>query len=246
VSDTDFGSAFSDEATASGARDEPLRITPEDIERAGSERSINSNLPPVQTIEMVSGQDLAREQYGILLPSPKRRQDLFVGLVRNTNARHTGAYSQTLVLSFDAEIMDSAGNPVDYVPVLVSGDTSKVTPPVDGTPVAVYGSRDHRDGVVRPEKVINLLNRAVIYDESGICFVATATYGTGNAIQVAELRRFRDQQLVRSRAGRWFIQAYYRHSPSLARWIAAGHRRTRIARLALDRLVSVLRWARDR
>lgn len=238
MSDTDFGSAFSNAPSPPpGSTDELLRITPEDIEQTKLARSTGLELTHPQRIEVVLVQDLAMERYGISLPEPKRGQDVFVGLVRHANARHTGEYSQWLILSFDAEILDSGGNPVEYVPVVISGYTVNITPPVDGTPVAVYGSRDPRDGIVRPEQVINLHNRSVVYEKPRGCFVATAVYGSDEAPEVVWLRDFRDQHLLPSPWGRWCVRAYYRYSPPLARWIAVSSRGRRIARVTLDSVI---------
>lgn len=52
--------------------------------------------------------------------------------------------------------------------------------------------------------------------ESGPCFVATAAFGSEDAQEVLVFRRFRDQVLSRSRAGRTFIRTYYRIGPLLA------------------------------
>ncbi|MFT5777681.1 MAG: hypothetical protein ACI837_000629 [Crocinitomicaceae bacterium] len=46
------------------------------------------------------------------------------------------------------------------------------------------------------------------------CYVATLAYGDYDAPQVLVLRKFRDQFLKKSRAGRSFISWYYAHSPA--------------------------------
>ena len=38
--------------------------------------------------------------------------------------------------------------------------------------------------------------------------------------QIQVLRDFRDQYLMKTPAGRWFVSTYYRYSPPLARFIA--------------------------
>jgi hypothetical protein len=54
------------------------------------------------------------------------------------------------------------------------------------------------------------------------CFIATAAYGSPTDPNVEILRAFRDRYLLRSRAGRAFVDLYYRYSPALARFIN-GH-----------------------
>ena len=52
------------------------------------------------------------------------------------------------------------------------------------------------------------------------CFIATAAYGTPMIDQIQVLRDFRDQYLMKTPAGRWFVSTYYRYSPPPARFIA--------------------------
>ena len=49
------------------------------------------------------------------------------------------------------------------------------------------------------------------------CYVATAVYGSHDAPPVLTLRRFRDQKLAETSAGRVFIRVYYAISPSIAK-----------------------------
>jgi hypothetical protein len=64
------------------------------------------------------------------------------------------------------------------------------------------------------------------------CFVATAAYGDYDHPFVRVLRDFRDDTLAGSPLGRALIAWYYRHSPPLARFIAA-HASARIVAIAL-------------
>lgn len=52
------------------------------------------------------------------------------------------------------------------------------------------------------------------------CFIATAATGSYDHPDVVTLRIFRDDILAQSQVGRFFIAAYYRISPPVARWIA--------------------------
>jgi hypothetical protein len=52
------------------------------------------------------------------------------------------------------------------------------------------------------------------------CFIATAAYGTPKALEINELRRFRDEYLRESSLGNEFIAFYYENSPHIADFIS--------------------------
>jgi len=54
----------------------------------------------------------------------------------------------------------------------------------------------------------------------GGCFIATAAYGDYDHPHVQLLRKFRDRYLLTSSFGRMFVDMYYRHSPTLAKFAA--------------------------
>ncbi len=58
------------------------------------------------------------------------------------------------------------------------------------------------------------------------CYIATAVYGSYAAPQVLVLRRFRDEVLKQSPAGRLFVRVYYRLSPAVARRLQSARRTT--------------------
>jgi YVTN family beta-propeller protein len=73
------------------------------------------------------------------------------------------------------------------------------------------------------------------------CFVATAAYGSTMASEVVALRRFRDDHLMKSEAGRSFVQAYYRYSPAIADYIRERDWLRAVVRGALWPVVSLVK-----
>jgi alpha-tubulin suppressor-like RCC1 family protein len=73
--------------------------------------------------------------------------------------------------------------------------------------------------------------------KKGFCFIATAAYGSSLEPHVAALRAFRDTCLMTNRAGRSFVDFYYRCSPPLANLIARHPALRTITRCALTPLV---------
>jgi ribosomal protein L7/L12/DNA-directed RNA polymerase subunit RPC12/RpoP len=69
------------------------------------------------------------------------------------------------------------------------------------------------------------------------CYIATAVYGSYEAPEVRVLRRFRDEVLTKSMAGRAFIRSYYAVSPPVARRLENAGRINRLVRRMLDKIV---------
>jgi tetratricopeptide (TPR) repeat protein len=69
--------------------------------------------------------------------------------------------------------------------------------------------------------------------KKGMCFVATATYGTPMAPEVIALSRFRDEVLLSSMPGKLFVCLYYFLSPPCARVIASSPPSRVLVRLLL-------------
>ena len=79
-----------------------------------------------------------------------------------------------------------------------------------------YDSRGNKVGTSRP----NATGGFTHTDSQG-CYIATCVYGSYDCPEVWTLRRFRDDTLAKSGAGRLFIHTYYAISPTLVRWF--GH-----------------------
>ncbi len=74
------------------------------------------------------------------------------------------------------------------------------------------------------------------------CFVATAAYGDPSHPDVEALRRFRDRHLMKSRAGRAFVELYYRYSPPLAEFVAKRPALRALSRAVLSPIAKVCSW----
>ncbi len=75
----------------------------------------------------------------------------------------------------------------------------------------------------------------------GGCYIATCVYGSYDCPAVWTLRRFRDNVLQRSAAGRAFVRLYYAVSPSVVRWCGNARWFRHFWHNALDKLVARLR-----
>ncbi|MDA0685005.1 MAG: hypothetical protein O3A57_11395 [Bacteroidetes bacterium] len=73
------------------------------------------------------------------------------------------------------------------------------------------------------------------------CFVATAIYGSPEDQRVLILRRFRDEKLVQSVAGRLFSRIYYQFGPIAARGVVRNQTAHKTAKAIIDYLVKVVR-----
>lgn len=83
-------------------------------------------------------------------------------------------------------------------------------------------------------------NRANAQPQKQGCYVATAVYGSYDCPQVWTLRRFRDDTLAQSIAGRCFIRLYYAVSPTMVKVFGEARWFNRLCKPALDRMVDKL------
>lgn len=76
--------------------------------------------------------------------------------------------------------------------------------------------------------------------QSEWCYIATCVYGSYDCPNVWVLRRYRDEVLGRSMAGRLFIRSYYAISPHLVSWFGDTALFQRTFRTILNKLVAGL------
>ncbi len=95
---------------------------------------------------------------------------------------------------------------------------------------------------VSSEKIIEFLeNSAAVQKIRGSgCWIAGAAFNNADDPVVRQLRHFRDEKLITSRGGRWFIRHYYRYSPPLAGFIRRHDLIKSVVRGVLRQLVKRL------
>jgi hypothetical protein len=71
------------------------------------------------------------------------------------------------------------------------------------------------------------------------CFIATSVYGE-NSYEVAELRQWRDNYLVKKIWGYRFVRLYYKIAPFVASWIAKNMLFKRVVKKTLDIFIRYL------
>ena len=94
--------------------------------------------------------------------------------------------------------------------------------------VAAWGKEEHIDVYIEPQSQGGPPSKT-----GGGCFIATAAYGSAFAPEVIVFRRFRDDMLLRSKLGSYFVDIYYVLSPSVASLIAGSELLKQIVRKLL-------------
>jgi len=75
------------------------------------------------------------------------------------------------------------------------------------------------------------------YEENGGgggCFIATAAYGSPQAVEINLFRKWRDESLMKTNSGKTLINMYYTISPSIAFVISKSNYLRAITRTALQ------------
>lgn len=85
-----------------------------------------------------------------------------------------------------------------------------------------------------------------IIKPGGVCFIATAAYGTDTAKEIDILREFRDRVLLPDSLGAKFVSLYYKTSPPIAKFISQHEAlRTAVRVGFVDPIVKILNWSHD-
>ena len=72
---------------------------------------------------------------------------------------------------------------------------------------------------------------------SGGCYIATMAYGDYDHPQVIELRKYRDQVLLKKYFGKLFVKIYYSVSPHLVKKLKNQNKINKLITSLLDRLI---------
>jgi hypothetical protein len=261
----DFGDAFPNQGDAFLTEDngQVIRITPADVAAVPpvhhpleTPLALLPGGPPGKgLLRPMRPEEEARYRYGVTIEPPKRREQIFLGVVRNLRRRqeheeYVVIFSNQLrqrtieVLSFEVEVVDGNGNTTAHVPVEVRGHQISGDTLNDATPVAVYGERS-RDGTVYTGRVLNLRTAAalsVMVVPRERCFVATAVYGSCDANEVVILRQFRDRCLRPHILGRALIIGYYHCGPWAADYVLAHPTLSLKVKKILDSVTKIASW----
>jgi len=111
----------------------------------------------------------------------------------------------------------------------------------DGEPRTIDSAPDIGADEVSPTPS-NPLLYGEIGTDGGVCFIATAAYGSYYSDEVTVFRRFRDDYLLPSELGRTFVAGYYAWSPHLARCIAKRPMLRGMVRICLCPMLGLSKW----
>jgi hypothetical protein len=136
-----------------------------------------------------------------IAPDHGKQDETLVVTVTGTN--FTGATA----VSFGAGITVNSFN-VDF--------STQITANISIDADAATGARDVS---VTTLGGTDILADGFTVEKGGICFIATAAYGTPMAPQIQVLRDFRDEYLLTSPLGKGLVDFYYRVSPPIAEFI---------------------------
>lgn len=130
----------------------------------------------------------------------------------NDNPPGCDIYYTSDGVNWSALTRDGFGDPFNYGARVLLPSTVAAHPLYVGMANPFFGAQ-----------VYTVADTAVAAPDSGGggggCFIATAAFGSSLDPRVVILRSFRDQFLLESAPGRFFVRFYYSHSPAAARFL---------------------------
>ena len=94
----------------------------------------------------------------------------------------------------------------------------------DGARCSLKEAKDYVENIERSGKVTPFVQGSNHHLKTGKtkfegCFIATVCYGGYDTPEVIELRRFRDDVLLKTTTGKLFVKLYYKFSPDISKAI---------------------------
>jgi hypothetical protein len=87
---------------------------------------------------------------------------------------------------------------------------------------------------------------SITIKQTGLCFIATAAYGTDTAKEIDILREFKDAVLLSNSLGAEFVSLYYKTSPPVANFISRHEvLRTAVRVGFVDPIAKIFNWSHD-
>jgi hypothetical protein len=109
--------------------------------------------------------------------------------------------------------------------------------------ISSEGKKFFQSGKIKSEKNDDIRHIEVITNTNKgclDCYIATAVYGSYDAPEVITIRRFRDEVLMKSLAGRKFVTFYYKHSPYYAEKLKSYPIVNKFVKFLLDGIVKLI------
>lgn len=117
------------------------------------------------------------------------------------------------------------------------GSEPTINSTVYSDPIAVDKTMDIKAALFLNDTFVQSYSYSYVISSNPDCFIATAAFGSYLDPHVWVLRKFRDNVLLHSSAGTWFVREYYQYSPPIADVISRNSALRFIARVALTPLI---------
>jgi hypothetical protein len=143
----------------------------------------------------------------------------------------TGSFGTTADKKVGIAITDPQSNVLNGEATTQANGYFEYTCTLTNPPSGTYQVSVNGAGLVTPAQT------SFEYTPAEGCFIATAAFGSYLDPHVWVLRQFRDNVLLKSAFGSWFVAEYYRHSPPIAAVIAAHPTLRLITRIFLTPII---------